>query len=84
MKANIVAKKQQHELNSGIIESELDDYTIIVNNLNLKYSKEDLRRIFRDSGEIKKIMIIKKDKNHSQAKITFESKDSIFIVFKMK
>lgn len=80
MKDNFSFK--DYELNSNIMENELDDYTIIINNLNLKFSKEDLRRIFKDCGEIKKIILIKKEKYHSKAKITFESKDSLLLVLK--
>lgn len=71
---------QYDDIYSDSNANELDNYSLIINNLSLKFSKEDLRRIFKDCGEIKKIIIIKKEKSYSKAKIIFESRDSILLV----
>lgn len=58
-------------------EYELDEYTIVLRNLSLKISKEDLRRLFKDCGEIKKIQVIKKPKKLVDAKIIFDNKEAV-------
>jgi len=70
--------------NISDINAEVDNTTILIRNLNLKYSKEDLRRIFKECGEIKKISLIKKEKNLIDAKISFESMESILNVIESK
>jgi RNA recognition motif-containing protein len=66
-----------NEINKPI---ELDDYSILIKNLTNKLSKEDLRRIFKNCGEIKKINLIRKEKSLIDAKIIFEMKESLNLV----
>jgi hypothetical protein len=61
-------------------EQELDDFTIIIKDIKQKLSKEDIRMMFKDCGDIRKIALIKKENKFSDAKIIFDEKDSVFKV----
>jgi hypothetical protein len=61
-------------------EENLDEFSFLIKNIKQKLSKEDLRIMFKDCGEITKIILEKKDNKLYNAKIKFETKDSILKV----